>query len=45
MRGFTGHNTFILQKVNKQVHKKLEFLTGVGTIAHLKQAGVVHDTK
>ena len=31
------------KKVNKQVHKKLEFSTRVGTIAH--RTGIVNDIK
>ena len=45
MRGFTSNNNYFAKKVNKQVHKKLEFSTRVGTIVDrekvLKQACTV----
>ena len=34
MHEFTSLNTYLQKKVNKQVHRNLEFSTTVGTIAH-----------
>jgi len=45
----SSHNNYFQKKVNKHVHKKLEFSTRVGTMVGrkkvLKQAEVVHDIK